>query len=88
MSYPIRYGVGVGEFVGVDAGVLVTTIVIAFAVKLAAVGSQALCEVTRTRWPTASELILHELFGLCTPTGYEGDRKGLHPTSSPLPPLL
>ena len=50
------YGVGVGEVVGVDAVALLTTIVIDLAVKLAALGSQALCEVTRTRWPTVSEL--------------------------------
>ena len=51
-------GALVGVVVGVDTGVLLTTRVIDLAVKLTAVGSHALCAVTRTRWPTVRELKL------------------------------
>jgi hypothetical protein len=57
-SFHHGVGVVVGVVVGVDAGVLLTTRVIDLAVKLAALESHVLCEVTRTRWPTVRELKL------------------------------
>ena len=54
----LDYGVEVGVVVGVATGALLTTIVIDLAVKLVAVGSQTLCEVTRVCCPTVRELKL------------------------------